>query len=156
MSSIDMGREPSAEVPLVRGLDGKLEAGSATERPVRRVYERVSEPTPASTWHAASGAPITDRLLEWPPDVFALTNVVLARAEAFRFALSVKDWPPRRFGDWAEAVEEAGRCWSAWAEDRTGAMPNLVAAELEVFCQGADVPLEEVELGEPTDCARRC
>ena len=47
MSSIDMGREPSAEVPLVRGLDGKLEAGSATERPVRRVYERVSEPTPA-------------------------------------------------------------------------------------------------------------
>ena len=73
--------------------------------------------------------------------------MVLARAEAFRFALSVKDRPPRRFGDWAEAVEEAGRCWSAWAEDRTGAMPNLVAAEWEVFCQGADVPLEEVELG---------
>ncbi len=79
--------------------------------------------------------------------MFALTNVVLARAEAFRFALSVKDWPPGPFGDWAQAVEEAGRRWSAWAEDRTGAMPNLVAAEWEVFCQGAEVPLEQVELG---------
>ena len=93
----------------------------ATERTVRGICEGVSEPTPASTWYAASGALITDRLLEWPPDVFALTNVVLARAEAFRFALSVDDWPPRRFTDWAQAVEEARRRWSAWAEDRTGA-----------------------------------
>jgi hypothetical protein len=46
--------------------------------------EGVSEQTPASTWYAAYGALITDRLPEWPPDVFALTNVVLARAEAFR------------------------------------------------------------------------
>ena len=119
----------------------------ATERPVRGIYEGVSEPTPASTWYAASGAPITDRLLEWPPDVFALTNVVLTRAEAFRYALSVDDWPPRRFGDWAQAVEEAGRRWSAWAEDRTGALPDLVAEEWRVFCQGAEVPLEELALG---------
>ena len=144
MSSIDMDGEPSAEVALVGGMDGKLEAGSATEPPVRGIYERGSEPTPASTWYAASGAPITDRLLEWPPDVFALTNVVLTRAEAFRYALSVKDWPPSRFGDWAQAVEEAGRRWSAWAEDRTGALPDLVAAEWQVFCQGAEVPLEQL------------
>ena len=31
---------------------------------------------------------ITDVLLEWPPDLFVLANVVLARAEGFRFALS--------------------------------------------------------------------
>ena len=157
MSSIDMGREPSAEVPLVRGLDGKLEAGSATERPVRRVYERVSEPTPASTWHAASGAPITDRLLEWPPDVFALTNVVLARAEAFRFALSVKDWPPRRFGDWAEAVEEAGRCWSAVGGGpyRRHAQPGR--RRMGSLLPGrATCPSRKSNSDEPTDCARRC
>jgi hypothetical protein len=59
-------------------------------------YDRVSEPTLASTWHAASSGAITDELLDWPPDVFALTNVVLARSEAFRFALSpVGEWPPR-------------------------------------------------------------
>jgi hypothetical protein len=81
--------------------------------------EGVSEPTAASTWYAASGAPITDRLLEWPPDVFALTNVVLDRAEAFRYALS-EGWPPHRFTDWAQAVEEARRRWGAWAEARTG------------------------------------
>jgi hypothetical protein len=109
---------------------------------------RVSEPTPASTWYAVSGGPITDRLLEWPPDVFALTNVVLARAEAFRLALSGSgDWPPSRFGDWAHAVEEAGRRWSAWAEDRSGAMPDLVAEEWSVFRERGDVPLEQLALG---------
>ena len=61
--------------------------------------------------------------------MFALTNVVLARAEAFRYALSVRDWPPCPFGDWAQAVEQAGRRWSAWAEDRAGAYGMLEATE---------------------------
>ncbi len=106
----------------------------------------MSELTPASTWHAASGAQITDRLLEWPPDVFALTNVVLGRAEAFRYSV-VKDWPPTRFGNRAQVVDEAGRRWSAWAEDRIGAMPDLVAEEWRVFCDGAEAPLEQLTLG---------
>src|SRR5262245_55194923 len=106
--------------------------------------EGVSEPTPASTWSAASGAPITDRLLEWPPDVFALTKVELARAEAFRYYGIANDWPPRRFTDWAQAVEEASRCWSAWAEDRTGPPPDLVAGEWRVVCQGDEVPIDEL------------
>jgi hypothetical protein len=106
----------------------------------------VNEQTPASVWFAATGALIADALLEWPPDVFALTNVVLARAEAFRYALS-EDWPPGRFADWAQAVEEARRRWSAWAEDRTGPLPDLVADEWRVFCQGAEVPIEELALG---------
>jgi hypothetical protein len=115
-------------------------------RPIREVHEGVSEPTPASSWYGASGAPITDQLLEWPPDVFALTNVVLGRAEAFRFALS-EGWPPRRFTDWPRAVGEARRRWSAWAEDGTGALPDLVADEWQVLCQGAEVPIEELALG---------
>src|SRR5262245_19364298 len=118
MSGTEMGGEPSAEVPPVRRVDGRLDGVSTAGPPVSGMHERVSEPTPASTWYAASGVPITDRLLEWPPDVLALTNVVLAGAEAFRYALSqAPDWPPSRFGDWADAVEEAGRRWGAWAED---------------------------------------
>jgi hypothetical protein len=107
----------------------------------------MSEPTPESTWHAASGASITDRLLEWPPDVFALTNVVLARADGFRYALSVLDWPPRRWGDRSQAVEHAGRRWSAWAETRTGALPDLVAEEWRTLRQGAEVPIEDLAAG---------
>jgi hypothetical protein len=147
MSSVEMGGENPAPRRRVEGVDEKAPADAAIEPPVHGVYEREDGPTPASTWYAASGALITDGLLEWPPDVFALTNVVLARAEAFRFALSVSDWPPPRFGDWAQVVVEAARRWSAWAEDRSGALPDLVAAEWRVLCQGAEVPLGQVEPG---------
>ena len=112
------------------------------------VDERVQEPTCASTWYAVSGGPITDELLEWPPDLFALANVVLARAEAFRFALSPVDaWPPRRHHDWAHAVEEAGSQLSIWVEDRTAAMPELLVEEWGVFRERAETPLEELAMG---------
>jgi hypothetical protein len=107
----------------------------------------VTGPTLASTWHAASGGPVADELLEWPPDVFALTNVVLARAEAFRFALSRQGWPPSGFADWAHEVEAAGRRWSAWAEDPTGELPELVAAGWRVLRERLDVSLEQLASG---------
>jgi hypothetical protein len=60
-----------------------------------RLTDRYAgEPTLASTWEAIVGGRMTDELLEWPPDAFALTNVVLDRSAAFRFALSpVGAWP---------------------------------------------------------------
>jgi hypothetical protein len=123
----------------------------ADHSPSSNGYERVTEPvngpTASSTWFGASGGPITDELLEWPPDVFALVNVVLARAEAFRFALSRQAWPPSGFGDWAREVEDAGRRWSAWAEDRTGALPELVAAEWSVFRERLGMSLEQLASG---------
>jgi len=61
---------------------------------------------------------ITDRLLEWPPDVFALANLVLNRAEAFRFALSPAgstpcSGPPARIlpPNQPSTVWCAVRCW---------------------------------------------
>jgi hypothetical protein len=95
-----------------------------------------------------SGEPITDELLEWPPDLFALANVVLTRAEAFRFALSpVDEWPPSRHHDWAQAVEEAGRRWSVWVEDRTAALPDSLVEEWGLFRERAETPLEELAMG---------
>ena len=89
--------------------------------------EAVGVPTVASTWEGVAGGPITDQLLDWPPDVFALANVVLGRSEAFRFALSPpEEWPPRRYPDWAGHVQEAAVRWGAWAEDRRGSPPDLV------------------------------
>lgn len=54
------------------------------------IYEPMDEPTPAYVWYSMAGVPITDELIEWPPDLFALANVILDRSEAFRFALALK------------------------------------------------------------------
>jgi hypothetical protein len=117
-------------------------------------HDLVSEPTLASTWHAASGAAITDELLDWPPDVFALTNVILARSEAFRFALSpIQDWPPAGYPDWGRMVERGGLGWAAWVEHRRGPLPQVVGQEWAALKGGADVPLEDLAEGlEPRVC----
>jgi hypothetical protein len=117
-------------------------------------YDRVIAPTLASTWHAASSGAITDELLEWPPDVFALANVILARSEAFRFALSpIQEWPPAGYPDWGRMVEEAGLCWGAWVEHRRGPLPELVGQEWAALKDRVDVPLEDLAEGlEPRVC----
>jgi hypothetical protein len=108
----------------------------------------TERPTLASTWLAISGAAFTDELLAWPPDVFALTNVLLDRSEAFRFALSPPEgvrWPPS--GEWSDAVVDAGREWSAWVEDREGSVPSLLAEEWSVALGCADLPLADLAEG---------
>jgi hypothetical protein len=108
----------------------------------------VNEPTLASTWYAASGGAITDELLDWPPDVFALANVILARSEAFRFALSpVGEWPPEGYPDWARMVEEGGLSWGAWVEHRHGSPPELVGQEWAALKERGDVALEDLAEG---------
>ena len=51
----------------------------------------TDEPTLASTWLGVAGIPIADELLEWPADLFALTDVLLDRADAYRFVSSPPD-----------------------------------------------------------------
>ena len=114
------------------------------------VGDRLRKPTLASTWEAVAGSPIGDELLEWPPDVFALTDVILDRAEAYRFVLSPPEgvlWPPGGDASWSDAVGQAARRWSAWAEDRDGAFPELVAEKWGVFRERAGIPLEELAAG---------
>jgi hypothetical protein len=106
--------------------------------------------TLASAWQAVSGAGLTDELLEWPPDVFAVTNVLLDRSEAFRFALPRPvgpRWPPAGAGDWSDAVVDAGREWSAWVEDRRGPVPSIVGVEWGVVLERADLPLAYLAAG---------
>ena len=114
------------------------------------ISSSTEEPTAASMWHALGGSPITDEFLDWPADVFALTDVILGRSEAYRFALSPPgglEWPPSHFPSWSEAVEEAGRQWSVWVEDRKSAFPGLLAEEWSVFRERAGMPLEELTEG---------
>jgi hypothetical protein len=109
------------------------------------------ELTAASLWRAAAGTAVDDELLEWPPDVFALSDVVLQRSEVHRFALSPPSgvsWPPDRLGDWASAVADAGRSWSAWVEDHDQPFPDLLAEEWAVFRSAVEMPLAGLSDGQ--------
>jgi hypothetical protein len=115
----------------------------------RQPDPQAQEPTVASTWKDIAGRSLTEELLEWPPDVFALTNVVLDRAEGFRFALSAGAvWPPSRFGDWAATVERAGRRWGAWVEDRRAELPKLLKEDWHTVRELEETGLEEIARGD--------
>jgi len=114
------------------------------------VNSQTEGPTLAVTWHTVAGSPITDEFLEWPADLFAITDVILERSEAYRFVLSPPsglEWPPRRLPNWSQAVEEAGQQWSVWVEDRKSAFPLLLAEEWRVFRDRAGMPLEHLAEG---------
>src|SRR5262249_59672343 len=96
---------------------------------------------------AVGGPAIGGDWPEWPPDLSALTGVILQRREASRFALSPpadSTWPPAEVADWPDAVTGAARRWSAWAEDRTGAIPRLLAQEWGILRARAGIPLSEL------------
>lgn len=106
--------------------------------------------TPASVWDAVTGSQITDGLLDWPADLFALTDMILARSQAYRFAISPSagmSWPPDRSPSWSEAVKDAGQQWSACIEDDSRPVPDLLAREWAVFREGAEKPLEQLAAG---------
>ena len=112
----------------------------------------TGEPTAASVWQAVAGTPIGDELLAWPPDLFALTEVILERSQAYRFALSPPNgsvWPPAGFPDWRDAVVDAGRRWGVWVEDMNGSVPELLSREWEVLREAVDVAL--TQFGEGRD-----
>jgi hypothetical protein len=111
---------------------------------------QIEESTPASIWHALAGTPITDELLEWPADLFALTDIILERSEVYRFILSPPsgvEWPPRHFPSWSEVVDDASRRWSVWVEDRKGVFPEVLAEEWSAFRERAGMPLEDLAEG---------
>jgi hypothetical protein len=94
--------------------------------------EHREEPTPGSVWYCLTGSSISDEFLDWPPDIFALSEVILRRADVYRFVLSPPhgvDWPPSRIPGWSRAVEEAGRQWGLWVENRKTGFPDLPAEE---------------------------
>jgi hypothetical protein len=114
------------------------------------VNSQTEGPTLAATWHSGADRPICDEFLEWPADLFALAHVILERSEVYRFVLSPPsglEWPPSRFPNWSEAVEEAGRQWSMWVKERLGSIPHLLAEEWSIFRERAGMPLESLAEG---------
>ncbi len=106
--------------------------------------------TLGSAWWSASGVEVDDRLIEWPADVFALTEVVLEQSEAYRFVLSPPagaEWPPADMADWPQTTRDVAAAWTAWARDRDGAAPELVRTAWAVVRDGVDTPIEDIAEG---------
>ena len=55
----------------------------------RRGPHTRDTPTLATTWQATAGLGIGDALLEWPPDVFAFTEVILERTQVYRNGVAI-------------------------------------------------------------------
>src|SRR5215471_1130371 len=107
----------------------------------------LTEPTLDSAWQAGTGTAIGDELLEWPPDLLALTEVILERSEAYRFALSPPadvHWPPASFPQRPDAVTDAARQWSARAENGDVTIPGLLAQEWKALRARTRVPLSDL------------
>jgi hypothetical protein len=113
--------------------------------------------TLGSLWQAMSGRPLSADVLDWPPDLFALTSAVLQRSGAHRFALSPprgRQWPPGSRSGWSATVEAAGRAWSGVVDAPAEPVPPLLVSMMEVVVAAATTPLEELSTGADWDlCA---
>jgi hypothetical protein len=113
--------------------------------------------TAGSLWQAISGRPLSADLLDWPPDLFALTSLLLERSGAFRFAMSPppgRQWPPGSRSGWSATVEAAGRAWSGVVDAPAEPAPPLLVSMMEVMVAAAATPLEELSTGADWDlCA---
>jgi hypothetical protein len=58
------------------------------------------------------------------------------------------DWPPSRFPNWTEAIEEAARQWSECVEAPKRVLPILLRDEWTVFREGTEAPLEHLAAGD--------
>jgi hypothetical protein len=106
--------------------------------------------TVRSLWHDIAGRQLGDQLLEWAPDLFAFTDVVLDRSEAYRFAVSPPEdtsWPPAQMPDWYLAIADASVGWCAWVEGDGTKLPGLVAEEWAVVCEHSATTLDELATG---------
>jgi hypothetical protein len=112
-----------------------------------RSHPPALQPTLASAWRAVTGNTIGDELLEWPPDLLALTEVLLERSEAYRFALSPPfgaQWPPRSSPEWPDAVTDAARQWSAWADNGSQPISRLLSREWKTLRARGEAPLSDL------------
>jgi hypothetical protein len=110
----------------------------------------TAEPTVSSAWLAVASRQVDRDLLRWPADLFAFTDFILDRSEAYRLAVSPplgRRWPPRTAASWQQAVDAAAQDWCEWVTDLAHDPPPSVAREWAVIADGLDTPLEAIGSG---------
>lgn len=105
--------------------------------------------TLASYFGAFGPAPAWDELTRWPPDVFAVANLVLDHSESYRFVVAPppgRRWP--RLPDWNVQVCAAAREWADAASRGGDTAPALVRRNWDVVSRGRETPLESIRRGD--------
>jgi hypothetical protein len=95
----------------------------------------------SAAWQRVTCAPISDAVLEWPPDLFALTDVVLHRSEAYRLRSHA-----RHLARFAPRIGPPRSSPSAVVGGDVR-IPELVAAEWRVVRERSSTPLEDLADG---------
>ena len=102
--------------------------------------------TLAQLWGWLSDDRVDDGLLEWPPDVGALTAVLLERTHAFRFVVSPPaggTWPP---ADFSSRVSQAAAQWRQ-ATEGDAEIPALVQQNWDTLFARLDTPIADIGSG---------
>lgn len=104
--------------------------------------------TVSSYFAAFAPAPAWKELVWWPPDVFALANLVLDHTEGYRFVVAPPSgarWPP--LADWNARTDRAARAWRDVAGSTSGELPQLVDRCWKTVSRCRDTPLAEIRSG---------
>lgn len=105
-------------------------------------------PTVASYVGAFWPSQVWTDLSAWPPDVFALTNLVLDHTDAYRLAVSPPPgsrWPP--VPNWGSLVTTAAEEWTTAAVHARQPLPEAVNRFWRVLMGHADTPLAALRAG---------
>jgi hypothetical protein len=108
--------------------------------------------TVAELFHWLTGGEVSEALLDWAPDVAALTTVLLERSHAFRFVVSPPEdarWPPADDPPYGVTVTEAATAWQAMMDGPHGGAPELVRQLWTQVLAHQDVSLDELSTGRP-------
>ena len=103
----------------------------------------------ASYFDAFAPSPDWGELVWWPPDVFALANLVLDHTAGYRFVVAPPAgarWPP--LPDWGSQVRSAGQAWRGALDASEGRLPELVSEHWAVVTQNRDTPLAAIRSGD--------
>ena len=105
--------------------------------------------TLSSYFGAFAPVPDWDDLLWWPPDVFALANLILDHTESYRFVVAPpqgRRWPP--LPGWSADVVTAAHDWRNAGCTRGCEPPLLVRRSWDVVTRDRHMPLEQIRTGE--------
>ncbi len=108
-------------------------------------------------WEWLAGGPVTDSLLDWAPDIGALTGVAIERSHAFRFVVSppeAEDWPPPEHQPFDDVVIDAAAAWRDLMDAGAGGAPELVRSLWADVQAHLDTPIATLALGEPWPLCR--
>jgi hypothetical protein len=103
-------------------------------------------------WEWLLDGPVSDAVLDWAPDVAALTSVLLQRSQAFRFVVSPPRpgaWPPPGERAFADHVRDAAVAWRSAMDAGTGQAPEAVHRYWESLTEHLHTPVADVAEGRP-------